>query len=292
MLYFLRGIFCFLFFLAVIGILLGWYQLSGGFRLDKIEMTLPEKQIPIPSGEIQEILQQNFYYLDKGCQSYVFESQDQKYVLKIVRYRRYQEPFWMQLLQMTEKGKFWKKQREQFKEKMLHMTLSSFQIAFEEIPDLTHVLYAHINQTRNLSPSLCLKDRFQRTYVINPNNVAFVLQKKALSLSQQLTIFKQQEKYHEAAALVENFFVKQKLLLSKQIANTDYNCIKNSGWGQGEIFFTDVGSFIKDERLLEPKHYNYYLRYGSKRLGRWIQENFSSLAQTYEKCYQENKKVI
>ena len=39
--------------------------------------------------EMNNIFDQKFKYLSKGCQTYVFQSEDKKYVIKFIRYHRY-----------------------------------------------------------------------------------------------------------------------------------------------------------------------------------------------------------
>ena len=88
----------FLFFLLLFSLFVfarALRETGGGFRMGKIflekDLQLPAKE---PSSELLALLDQPFFYLDQGCQTYVFLSQDQKSVLKIIRTERFRPPFW------------------------------------------------------------------------------------------------------------------------------------------------------------------------------------------------------
>ena len=277
-------------FLFIGLVFFGWYQLLGGFRTDKIESPLQKKEIEKPSDEVQEILKQKFRYIDKGCQAYVFESEDQKYVLKIVRFSRYKVPFWMYFIKWTKKGALKRNRRESLKNRLLKMSLNSYQLTFDKIQDLTHVEYVHLFETDYFTHRLILKDFFQREYSLDPNKVAFVLQKKALPLEKYLLQCKKENDMDKTKKILESFFETTKSLLNRKILNKDYNCIKNTGIIDGKIIYMDVGSFVKNNTLKEAKKYNHFLRYSSKYFRKWGNKNYPEMLPYYEEIYQSNLK--
>ena len=73
-----------------------YYAVTDGFTIENITSSLPfdESLETRPLNEEEKtlvdlILDQKFTYLGKGCQSYVFLSEDQQYVLKFFKYQRY-----------------------------------------------------------------------------------------------------------------------------------------------------------------------------------------------------------
>ena len=106
----MRIFFLFLIILLHIGMIKIIHFSTAGFRVDK---TIPFKnkiindfQIPTSiNKDILKIFDQGFRYLDKGCQVYVFESDDKEYVLKIIRTSKYKPPFWCNLISFYEEGK-------------------------------------------------------------------------------------------------------------------------------------------------------------------------------------------
>src|SRR5271156_5010255 len=91
-----RLIFLTLFVLSLYGLGRLYFRLTGGFTIANISSDFsfqPQWEVrPLLEGEQAEFdkaTSQPFYYLGKGCQSYVFASQDGKYVIKFFKYQRY-----------------------------------------------------------------------------------------------------------------------------------------------------------------------------------------------------------
>ena len=104
--------------LLVLAISKGWQLITDGFRVDKIKVdlaSLQEEDIqisPEKKKEIFSILKQEFHYIDKGCQTYVFESFDKDYVIKFIRFHKYRLPFWMHHISFISKGRDYKERRK------------------------------------------------------------------------------------------------------------------------------------------------------------------------------------
>jgi len=279
-------------FLLIGGVFFFWYKLLGGFRIDKIESFLPKKNLRSPNEKIEKILNGKFRYLDKGCQAYVFVSDDQEYVLKIVRFSRYKVPFWMELVKWSKKGAEIKKRRESLKNRLLKMSLNSYELAFEKLMDLTQVEYVHLYDTDFFSNKIILTDCFQRKYKIDPNKTAFILQKKAFPLEKYLLQCKKNNDMDKTKEILERFFLTAKNLLDRKIMNKDYNCIKNTGIIDGKIIYLDVGSFVENPNLENKEKYNHFLRYSSKYFKKWSYKNFPKMLFYFEEAYEDNLKKV
>src|ERR1700722_15254629 len=79
-----------------------YYKVTAGFVESNIKYDLPYN----PKWELSDldcdgqkelntILSQDYYYLGKGCQSYVFSSQDDQYVIKFFKYQRFRPQAWL-----------------------------------------------------------------------------------------------------------------------------------------------------------------------------------------------------
>ena len=99
------------FFLSIAFVAKSWHVITGGFRTNKI---IPSKDCVCIPQELPEnfedlsIFDQEFTYLGKGCQVYVFESKDKKYVIKFLRHHKYKPPFWTHLIDWTKGAKRYK----------------------------------------------------------------------------------------------------------------------------------------------------------------------------------------
>ncbi len=75
--------------------------LNDGFAIRKIRTHLAYHKKwevkNIPSETVTSLLAQNYYYIGRGSQCYVFESEDRSLVLKFFRLNRYRAPGWTRL---------------------------------------------------------------------------------------------------------------------------------------------------------------------------------------------------
>jgi hypothetical protein len=90
---------------AIYGLGRLYYRLTDGFTIGNITATFayhPEwETTPLNVDEenfLEEALNQPYTYLAKGCQAYVFQSQDGKYVVKFFKYQRFRLKPWEEYL--------------------------------------------------------------------------------------------------------------------------------------------------------------------------------------------------
>jgi hypothetical protein len=261
-----------------------WHYLTGGFKKEKIQATFlvenVKNSLQVPSyvlkkenkkerekkeeiinkdeketivsreamegvnPEILKILDQEFRYLDQGCQTYVFQSQDQKYVLKLIRYSKYELPFWMQVIAFCDRGKAYKEKRQDFRNhKFLH-SLKSYQIASREMKEETALIYSHLEKTSCFAKKLVVKDRLGRKFLLDLDQTGFILQRKVIPLRKQFLLYKENHELAKAQELTRSFLHTIREMAKKKIVNCDYNCVKNSGVFENRVVFLDMGSFF------------------------------------------------
>jgi hypothetical protein len=144
-------------FLIGLGVCLFSFQLivtylNDGFTLKKIKSDEPfnakwEVNNP-PVSTIEELLNQKFYYLGKGSQCYVFESEDRKTVLKFFKHNRYRIPKISNLILYPQfLAALCQKQKED-KEKKRDALFQSCTIAFEELRDDSNLIYLHLHSSK------------------------------------------------------------------------------------------------------------------------------------------------
>jgi hypothetical protein len=232
------------------------YQIiTDGFRIDKIKFEPYLEKISVENNfhEVEDLLNQKFKYLSKGCQTYVFKSVDEKYVLKFIRYQRYKPYVWVK----TFKNKYflnnyYTKLKNQ-KDKLFMQSIESYHIAYDSLKDETKTLYIHLNKTKNLNKKIILIDRLNQKFEINLDDYGFILQKKADSLVKHLKNNLKDENHLKE--ITKSFLNLTDSIYKKGFINSDYNCIKNSGIIENEIIFTDLGSFKKRNNLNEKEIY-------------------------------------
>src|ERR1700722_7824239 len=83
------------FFVAAVGVARFPHHATKGFRLSKIQANLLTEEHPAQVSALErefvaKLFEQKFHYIGRGLQSFVFASEDEKYVLKLFN-NRYQE---------------------------------------------------------------------------------------------------------------------------------------------------------------------------------------------------------
>lgn len=220
-------------------------KLTQGFRLVKLRCDFPansEWDFALPSS-LHAILSQPFHYLGKGSQSYVFESADKQYVVKLFRFDR----------------------KHQL-EKYLHL-FEACKIAYEHLREETGLIYVHLNPTAIDFPIFRGKDAMGRRIQIPLNQARFVVQKRGHNLEEVL-----RDARHNPQVMrnrLKQFFDLLQARAAKGVFNKDPSLKRNFGFLEDQAIEFDFGSYRFDPTLDRAKEVQ---RYGQK-LRHWLIQN-------------------
>lgn len=238
----LKRTFC-LFVLVVFCALVGksWHIAKDGFNVQRTYCSLTKAENEEP---LDAILQQTYTYLGRGHQCYAFGSEDGKLVIKLPRYDRYRLSFF----QRTCPFSFLTSNREIIRkdiERRRDFLIRSFELAFEELREETALLHLHLHRTEHLTQPLVIKDRLGRTYRLDPNRTAFLVQEKKPVM---MAFFQEQLKKGDrkgAEEILDAFLHVITVRSEKGIYNKDPSFMRNFGWEEGKGVQIDVGSFYR-----------------------------------------------
>lgn len=241
-------LFVFAFAASFFGLQLALWGLSDRFSEKNIHSNLafsPKRNTKIVDYP-KEIFTQPYYYLTKGSQSYVFVSEDNRFVIKFFRHNRYRTPLLPSLpafLEEIQQNKAKKKQNE------LQVHLQSCKLAFEELQEECGLIYMHLNKSDHLKTILLVHDALKRPYTLDLDQLEFFVQKRGEPL---LNSLERGDVYHAMQAI-------SKLLsrrLAKGIDDHDPVLQKNTGFSGNTPLFLDIGSFYRNDRLKDASlHY-------------------------------------
>ncbi len=266
----------------------GWQMVTEGFRLDKIEKELPVSNNEEIDPSILQILSQDFYYLGKGCQVYVFESKDKQYVLKLMRYHKYRLPFWLDQLSFFSWGEKYRLERRQHRKKSYAMTMDSYHIADNILKEETGVIHIHLQKTKGLPQKLQLIDRLHRRQTIDINHHGFILQKRLHNLESVITRFKKKKDLEQIEKTIDSFLQTIVSIYKKGVVIRDYNCLKNAGYIEGNVIEMDVGSLYPAETdLSDPQAFEKELRNFTKHFRKWSVKHFPTILPLFDQKVQE-----
>lgn len=243
------------------------YLANDGFKIHKVlyhhhfvsdwdvSYSKKEKQIAL------NILSQPFKYLGKGRQSYVFVSDDDKYVLKLIRYHKCQMPFFTSFLDYFHFSTLSYRKMIEDKKERIKRGMTSYKIAYENLKDITLVEFVHLNPTNDLKKTVIIKDKKSKKYFIDLDNVAFIIQKKAIPLKD--SILKEKNNLQNLKPILISYVSVGKKCLEKKVFNRDLdNLIRNAGCYNNRVIHVDIGSFYilnnpSEEDLM--KDFNNYI---------------------------------
>lgn len=259
----------------------GWYKLTDGFKVAKI---IPSQEIFFKWEDIKEekiepavekILSQPFHYLGRGQQCYAFESEDKKYVMKILRLHKYRIPFWCAL--------FPQKELMEHRKKSWENTNHSFEIAFTHLRDESGLIYLHNAVTCKL-PMLTLLDKLGRKSEIDSNHLFFLLQKKAEPILNVAGSWSR----GEVISFIDHYLTTLKKRIAKNIRNKNRNVMKNLGTIGKEVIEFDVGEFRFHPTSADSASRRIEMQKSTKKLRKWLSQKDPSLLSYLDEQIEKN----
>src|SRR5690606_17890279 len=116
---------------------------------------------PIPSEAVRGKLSQQYSYLAKGRQCFVFASADGKEVLKFLNYNRFYFPACLFSLPIPETCRAYGARRKE----RFQITIQSFSLAKERLAEETGIDYLHLQEGGSLPRVELLGPRGSRRYI-------------------------------------------------------------------------------------------------------------------------------
>ncbi|SRR5581483_5180542 len=260
------------------------YHKAAGFSLARIRSDLtfnPEWEPRYNCNEFPElpkVLNQPFYYLDKGAQAYVFASADGETVIKFFRMYRKTIPSWMKSVCFPQVLQPFKIKKIIDKQKGLHKDFRSYRIALEEMKEETGLLYLHLNKTSHLKQSLRIYDKRGVAHDLNADEMEFLIQKRAKLVYPALDALVNEEGMDAAKEAIAALVCLLRVRCQKGIFDKDPNISTNFGFLGRRPIQIDIGRFSQDIRVKSAFYREEILRITDK-LGKWLDRNHPDLSE-------------
>lgn len=273
-------------FVLLVISLYAWIEYrTDGFSLSKIQgQMFPGASLPL-SHECEQALHQSYHYLGKGHQCFVFVSEDQKYVIKFLNYRRFSLPVFLKIL---PRSLDWARQQEERRASRFVSLVQSYELAYEKLPQETQLIGLHFRQGGDM-PVLRAVDRAHRIHDIDLNQTAFVVQKKATMIFDELERRYQKNPTIGFKRELEAFLHFLTVRCDLFIADDDRDVAINFGFCGDDLILLDPGRLYVDPTLQSKERREREIRVASKRLRRWLLKNHFDQVATWDELGSEKQ---
>lgn len=252
---------------------------TEGFSLSKINSDYPASakwEISCSQEklmQVQQILNQPYYYLGSGVQCYAFESEDKQYVLKLFKhYHMWPDNALLRHMPVPSLLKNWCQKVIQQREERLEHLFESAKIAYEDLGQQTGVLFVHLNPSRHQFPLLSIHDKLHIQHLIALDQIPFVLQKKAGLLFPKIKQYLDEHNQQKALAIINQLLDIIDLRSQKGIRNSDPILRRNVGLINDRPIEIDIGSFAYDPYIHLEKQRHRELFFETLELKDWLKQ--------------------
>ncbi len=219
---------------------------TAGFTPTKIDaatfLATPDSRWQTSEQNIAPLLNQPFRFLGAGAQTYAFQSEDGKIVLKFIKQSHRRPLPWLAQMWVPSFLEPWRAHIIEKRRRHLHNLMKSCYVARTLLPEETGVFYAHFQKTHELEgKEVTLIDNIGIAHRIPINETLFVLQDKVDLLLHDLTPNR-----------IEAMIDLTHRQCQKGIANSDMVFNRNFGFKGDKAISLDIGSFHLNPRLKEP----------------------------------------
>lgn len=262
--------FFFCLFLAALGIFALGFSLSKKsdcFSPDFVAVApehLPSEVYPV-SKEAHAILSQAFYFLGSGNQSYAFVSEDNKWVLKLIKFHclTTHDPY--QLIPRVGFLANIREERDQERQKKIQRVFHGFHVAYNFDRENCGLVCYHLPGKEELSHETVVYDKAGRKHVLDLNNYVFALQQKAVPTGELLKQGNQEE-------LIDSLFAMFREEFTAGLYDGDHNVIHNTGFVGKKPIRIDFGKLMQKEVDVDQE----LTKIAEERINPWLQKHHIS----------------
>ena len=265
------------------------HKQTDGFAILKIRESFTDHSIPhlspIYSDEtlsfVRNLLNRPLTYLGRGGQCYAFATEDNQYVVKLLKYNNNYPLF---LFRLCPFPFGFEKERQAVltkKRGKLMGEYKSYQIALENLSVETGLLYFHLDQHTLPNAQLQLVDKLHILHTIPADSVQFYIQKKGTALYPEFLRMIELQQLDQAKQSLDEITAYLLKRCQKQITDKDDGIWRNFAFCEGHPFQIDIGQFCYDPTLISTADYQKNLLFFTKDFRNWLTQTEPSLAQYF-----------
>lgn len=263
-----------------------YYFVTDGFSLGNISSDFAyDARWELPPltesdrAELQAVLSQPFTYLTKGCQTYVFISQDRHYVLKFFKYQRFRLKPWVDYLTFLPYISHYREKRLVEKRQNLDRVFHSFVLGYRALAKESGLFYVHLNKTSELNTVVEVTDKMGIKHQIDLDGMEFVLQRTATMLCAKIRDLMVLGEAEQAKQIIAKIISLELAEYQLGLGDEDYALMQNMGVVEDRPIHIDIGQVAYDSQLKDPQVAKKHLFNRMFKFHRWLKEDYPQLAQ-------------
>lgn len=234
--------------------------------------------------EVDQILDQKYTYLGKGCQAYVFASEDGQYVIKFFKYQRYKVKPWVNWFAFIPAVENHRQERLAHKREKLDRFFTGWEVAFDELQPETGLVYVHLNKSNDLNRNLLIVDKMGYEHTVNLDETEFLVQKRATMFTDEITKLMSEGKEGESKALINSMIEQLLSEYRRGLVDNDHALMQNTGIIDGKPVHIDVGQFARKPEMTDPIIWKQDLFNKTYKFRIWLNKKYPTLG-----TYLDNK---
>lgn len=262
---------------------------TDGFTIEAITAPLDHNPAyaippmePPQRQEIEQILSQTFTYLAKGTQSFVFLSSDKNYVIKFFKQQHLRIPWYCLTFANTPLVNHYMSRKVARRTLKRSKIYGGCKLAYDELQADTGVVYLHLTPSTDLPSPLTLIDKMGVKHEIDPNTVAFFLQRRGVPLYTAFMDYRERNDLAGANKALQQLFDYLVDRSRRGILDRDPAYQQNLGFIGGRAANLDVGNLTKDPLIKNRIEYKRRIQEHLVDLRSWMLIHFPELVPSYD----------
>jgi hypothetical protein len=245
---------------------------THSFHPSRLLVSLPGRvcsDIPprLSQEELAVILSQEFSYLSRGSQAFVFSSHDRRYVLKLFLFDSPQHVLSHRFYSKNDPSLLQKTEEKAIK------TLEAARTAYQYLPEETGLLYLHLDPSEGMLPSIRIKGPAWRRGSLSLDRYRFVLQKRARPLQDVLWESCRGRNRAEFCHRIDSLAALLDRRIQCGIYNSDPTLFDNFGFVENHAVEIDFGNYVYCPHLFKGRRPQEEKARYMGQLLKWIQLN-------------------
>lgn len=261
------------------------HKQTDGFAVCKIRKAIPSSFQSHNSEEDKKnalaILTQPLSYIGRGGQCYAFATQDNHYVVKLLKYNNNYPRIWFRLFPLPFKLESYRQKKLATKQRKLKGEYASYQIAATDLKAETGILYFHLSEEDLPSTILHIKDKLGIIHSLPASDYQFYIQRKGTPFYPGLKKLLEEDTLDPAKKALDQLTEYLVRRCQKKITDGDDGIWRNFAFYGNQPFQIDIGQFSYVPSLSSKEDFLKDLLFFTKDFRRWLEETNPPLAQYF-----------